>query len=365
MSDSISQDEIDALIKGTAGGGKSPDGLAPEQVVLLMQAVSRFLTDAVAAAGTLLGVSVASTSPQVTQCSAQSVADRIGTPLVVGRLALSGKVSGTAYLALPEGMALQFLSHLYGGTTPGGIGDEELGALAEGFSQMAGAGLTGLSSMAGGTVNLEPVSALLGAGFTEGSGLGEGDAVYCCEVMLAVGEQESPAALVFPAAVARSLVGAVSAATAPAAESAAPKAAAATPQKAAAPAEAPAAAAPATAPASGGSVQAQAATFKELSPSSAAAPSATTQETRNIDLLLDVTLEVTVELGRTRRRIRDVLTLGPGSIVEIDKLAGEAVDVLVNGKLIAKGEVVIIDDNYGVRISDIISPAERVQSLNR
>lgn len=83
----------------------------------------------------------------------------------------------------------------------------------------------------------------------------------------------------------------------------------------------------------------------------------------NLDLLLDVPLEVTVELGRTRRSVKDVLSLGIGSVLDIEKLAGEAVEVLVNGKLVARGEVVVIDDNFGVRITDILSPQDRVKKL--
>jgi len=83
----------------------------------------------------------------------------------------------------------------------------------------------------------------------------------------------------------------------------------------------------------------------------------------NIGLLMDVPLQVTVELGRTKMAIKDILELGAGSIVELDKLAGEPVDLLVNGKLIAKGEVVVIDENFGLRITDILSPAERVNKL--
>ena len=79
-----------------------------------------------------------------------------------------------------------------------------------------------------------------------------------------------------------------------------------------------------------------------------------------LDLIMDVPLRVTVELGRTRMQIRDVLELGKGSVVELDKLAGEPVDLLVNGKLIARGEVVVIDENFGIRVTDIVSPAERV-----
>ena len=83
----------------------------------------------------------------------------------------------------------------------------------------------------------------------------------------------------------------------------------------------------------------------------------------DISLLLDVPLQVTVELGRTQLRIRNVLELVPGSIIELDKLAGEPVDVLVNGKQIARGEVVVIDEEFGVRITDVASHAKRLRGL--
>lgn len=82
----------------------------------------------------------------------------------------------------------------------------------------------------------------------------------------------------------------------------------------------------------------------------------------NIDLILDVQLRVTVELGRKLMSVRDILALGPGSVVELDKVAGEPVDVLVNDRLIATGEVVVADDNFGVRITDIVNPAKRLSS---
>lgn len=83
----------------------------------------------------------------------------------------------------------------------------------------------------------------------------------------------------------------------------------------------------------------------------------------NLDLLLGVTLQVTVELGRTKMNIEEVLNLGPGSVVELEKLAGEPVDVLVNDKMIARGEVVVLDDRFGVRITDVLPPAQRLNSL--
>jgi flagellar motor switch protein FliN/FliY len=83
----------------------------------------------------------------------------------------------------------------------------------------------------------------------------------------------------------------------------------------------------------------------------------------NIGLLLDVPLKLTVELGRTTKLVKEILALAPGSVVELDKLAGEAVDILVNEKLIAKGEVVVIDENFGVRITEIINPEERLNAV--
>ncbi|ABP66873.1 CheC, inhibitor of MCP methylation [Caldicellulosiruptor saccharolyticus DSM 8903] len=80
----------------------------------------------------------------------------------------------------------------------------------------------------------------------------------------------------------------------------------------------------------------------------------------NIELILDVPLEITVELGRTQKLVREILEFSTGSIIELDKLAGEPVDILVNGKVIAKGEVVVIDESFGVRITDIVNPSNRL-----
>ena len=87
-------------------------------------------------------------------------------------------------------------------------------------------------------------------------------------------------------------------------------------------------------------------------------------EQGNIGLIMDVFMEMTVELGRTKRSIKDILGMGEGTIIELDKLAGEPVDILVNHKQIAKGEVVVIDENFGVRVTEILSPMERVNELN-
>jgi flagellar motor switch protein FliN len=84
---------------------------------------------------------------------------------------------------------------------------------------------------------------------------------------------------------------------------------------------------------------------------------------RNIDLLMDVDLPIAIELGRTKMAIQEILALGPGSVVELNKLAGEPVDLLVNNKVVAKGEVVVIDENFGLRITQLVTPEERLKAL--
>jgi flagellar motor switch protein FliN len=84
---------------------------------------------------------------------------------------------------------------------------------------------------------------------------------------------------------------------------------------------------------------------------------------RRLELLLDVPLEVSVELGRARMSIQDLLNLSPGSVVELDKIAGEPLDILINDRLIARGEAVVVNDKFGVRITDIVSPSERIARL--
>lgn len=90
---------------------------------------------------------------------------------------------------------------------------------------------------------------------------------------------------------------------------------------------------------------------------------APSKEFSNLEFILDIPLEVTVELGRAKMLISELLHLGQGSVIELTKLAGEPMEILVNQKLIARGEVVVVNEKFGVRLTDIISPAERVKQL--
>ncbi|UAN03453.1 flagellar motor switch protein FliN [Achromobacter mucicolens] len=134
--------------------------------------------------------------------------------------------------------------------------------------------------------------------------------------------------------------------------------AAAMAEQAATPAAAPAPAAPAPAAAPAAPAQSAAqSVFKPLA-------GATSGQGTDIDLIMDVPVQLTVELGRTRLTIKNLLQLGQGSVVELDGLAGEPMDIFVNGYLIAQGEVVVVEEKYGIRLTDIITPSERINRLN-
>jgi flagellar motor switch protein FliN/FliY len=92
---------------------------------------------------------------------------------------------------------------------------------------------------------------------------------------------------------------------------------------------------------------------------------AKTETHNDIDFILDIPVQLTVELGRTKIAIKNLLQLAQGSVVELDGLAGEPMDVLVNGCLIAQGEVVVVNDKFGIRLTDIITPSERIRKLNK
>ncbi|HUP55846.1 MAG TPA: flagellar motor switch protein FliN [Bdellovibrionota bacterium] len=95
----------------------------------------------------------------------------------------------------------------------------------------------------------------------------------------------------------------------------------------------------------------------------ASAPRAAPGPVQSLDFILDIPLKVTVELGRSKMAIRDILQLAQGSVVELSKFAGEPLEVLINDKLIARGEVVVVNEKFGIRLTDIISPVERIEQL--
>ncbi len=107
--------------------------------------------------------------------------------------------------------------------------------------------------------------------------------------------------------------------------------------------------------------------LEEVKPAAAVGPAGVTtgdeRSDRNLNLILDIPLKVTVELGRTKMVVNELLNLGQGSVIELSKLAGEPLEVLVNNKLVARGEAVVVNEKFGIRLTDIISQTERVEQL--
>lgn len=371
--DSISQAEIDALVKGVVSGGSGGGdiggpgpggggGGGGDADSLLKS----FVEKGIGALSQLIGVECVSTVKAIKATTAQEANAILAGQVMVGQVPIMSGLSGNTYYVMGSLLSLTVITQLYGGVAPSDLDESALGALGEGLTQINHAGLSVFSEkmgkqVLGGQAEVNPGSGLLAA-----PGINPAMNVYAITVDIELAESSGRILMAIPQdAVTTVLQGAKKPAPAPKPAESAPQESPAAKASGAASSAAPAAmAAPPgeTHVAGGGGhagqpVSYQTAQFPDLSPKTRS------EDIRNIDLLMDVNLQVTVELGRTRRQIRDVLALGPGSVVELDKLAGEQVDVLVNGKLIAKGEVVVIDENYGVRITDIISPADRVQSL--
>jgi flagellar motor switch protein FliN len=354
----ISQAEIDALVRGLSPAKSEAPAPAPAAAGGAADLVREGLRDfpglASQALTDLAGAPCHAALGEVMECTVQEMAGVLTGPFLFGRTSLNQGLQGTAFFGVPLPLALAMITQIYGGVAPSALDDSALGALVDGLTQMNHAGLAGLGDLLGRGVYAGAVEVLNLPTLAEASGWSAATPVMAAAIDLTLGDDAGRFYLIMPQPIWGPMADAVRDRHAALARPAAAPAPAAAPSQASHTPQRPVAAAPVSAPQQ---TSFQTARFPEMSPRPAR------EETRNIDLLMDVSLQVTVELGRTRRQIRDVLSMGPGSVLELDKLAGEQVDVLVNGKLIAKGEVVVIDENYGVRITDIISPVERVQSF--
>jgi flagellar motor switch protein FliN/FliY len=341
--DVISQEEIDALVRGATLAAQTPS--VPYGFRLLVES-------AASALGDLIGIPCIATVEQAAETDVQTLSAGIVGEQVVGRAALAE--AGKLYWVMPSALALAVITQLYGGVRPSALDDSALGALAEGLNQMARVGLERVGNALGRTIAVQPVECLPAAGLSEVFQGSAATPVWSVSFQLTLDGESGKAYCVLPQALGSLVAAALEPAPIPTSVSAAIPV-----LEEVKPAVATHATPTPTSNIAAAAVEppVKPAQFPDLTPRQPR------EDLRNIDLLLDVSLQVTVELGRTRRQIRDVLALGPGSVLELDKLAGEQVDVLINGKLIAKGEVVVIDENYGVRITDIVSPTERVQSM--
>ena len=291
------------------------------------------------ALGGLLGKSVTLSPSTASTLSAADLADKFFGSVAVIPVTVTGQASGKALIVFNESSAALMADLLIGGdgsSPPEALNDLHLSAVGEVGSQAAAALFEGLGSGLGKQVSATAgdLAAARASDLPAKAG-GLGAALVALEFSLDVeGGLPSPFLLVLGESIAAALAGSGGAAAAPQA-------------------------AAANAPVSGfgGSMNAPVVQAAQLSQLTGSLPAGTGN---NLELLMDVPLQVTVELGRTQKMVKEVLALGPGSVLELDKLAGEPVDILVNEKPIAKGEVVVIDENFGIRVTEILSPRDRV-----
>ncbi len=376
MSDgSLSQDEIDALLQETdnleidTGGGL--ESLLGEKE---RGAFLRLLEGVVGAQASNLSIltrkSVSLDKPSLQVVSGEELSGSLPAELVDVKLDFAEGLRGEHSYLLDLGTA-QAIAGLMMGQAGVEMDDAALSAVAEALSQMSGPVATEIGNLVSRTVKTAPPDFQRAA--RDQARFPHGEAIVKVEYPILV-EGQAPSHLteLYSLALVKEIAGAL-----PASQQAASKPAAAAGLAAAfaQPARAQGGGAQAsrgfTAPPAGagmtfgqsfgaaGSVvpNVQPVQFANLQGGGLPA------ESGNIGLLMDVFMELTVELGRTRKLIREILGIGEGTIIELDKLAGEPVDILVNHKLIAKGEVVVIDENFGVRVTEIVSPMQRMGDL--
>ncbi|RJR10138.1 flagellar motor switch phosphatase FliY [Candidatus Parcubacteria bacterium] len=398
MSDGmLSQDEIDALLRGSDNDNEEPLFVAPnvedhfstlEQDALGEIGNISFGSSATALS-TLLNQKVEITTPKVSLLEKQQLEAEFPDPYVAIRVNYTEGFTGSNILVVEQRDAAIIADLMLGGSgeNPSREFDEiHLSAVQEAMNQMMGSAATSMSTVFSKKIDISPPAVLL-IDFKEGEGkeqMPEDNLLVKVAFSIRIGKLiDSSIMQILPFPFAKELVKellkkdkkveepAVSSSTVP--PSPVPK------QENMASMEhrteetsyaysqhAPdnityqqperkaqqAAAKPAQ------TVNVQPAVFSSFETTTVA-----DAEPNNLNMLMDIPLQVTVELGRTRRSVKDILELSSGSVIELDKLAGEPVDILVNNKLIAQGEVVVIDESFGVRVTDIVSQTDRIKKL--
>lgn len=407
--DYLSQEEIDALLRQSAGdpepeaGAQNNDDetLSPMEVDAIGEIGNITFGSAATALSTLLGKKVDITTPQVSMIHRDNLEDEFPKPHVAVHVQYVEGFQGINSLVIKTLDARIIADLMLGGN--GELQDDSpldeihVSAVQEAMNQMMGASATSMSTIFNRLVNISPPSVDI-LDVTSGEGVGAlppVDIFVKISFRLTIGDLiDSTIMQLLPVPfvkeLVRSLMGGDTAdsAAASAAETVSepvqaeqPQAAAPQPDHQPTFTEPPQAAPaqefatppqqppmqqpymPPTGPQTYGNVPTRGVNVQPVQfPNLGGAPYVQADDT-NLNLLLDIPLKVTVELGRTSKQIKEILELSQGSVIELDKLAGEPVDILVNNKLIAKGEVVVIDENFGVRVTDIVSQWDRIQKL--
>jgi flagellar motor switch protein FliN/FliY len=378
----LSQEEISALMDNPGGAadldsapasGEVEDDLSTSEQDAIGEIANISMGTAATTLFSLVNRTVEISTPVVSYSTWEELTNQYERPCVFIRIAYTIGLDGSNILVLKEHDVKVITDLMMGGdgtNTDGELGELHLSAISEAMNQMMGSAATSLSSMLGKKIDISPPSANL-VDLTEDIDESMIDEFLSKRFVkisfrMEIGDLvDSEIMQLYPISFARAMCegvthtmemdsASVNVDNTPA-QSPTP-AAAPQPAPQAAPQPMPAAQ-PMAQPMMGQAVNVQPAQFTAFSNGSFG-----TYQPENIDLIMDVPLEVTVELGRTSKSISEILDFGPGKIIELNKLAGEPIDVLVNGKNVAKGEVVVIEESFGVRITEIVNAVKAVQT---
>ncbi|WP_448517372.1 flagellar motor switch protein FliN [Pseudothermotoga sp.] len=327
MSDFLSQDELDALLKSFSES-------LPEEDKKMIEAIATIILDpASSALGMIVGRETRIKPAQITQTSLKDFVTKSKEKIVLADAKLSDALQMNLSIAMPASLVLKIADLMMGGSgepADQNVDEIKLSALTEALNQMLGASITLLAEKAKGKVSLGKLEVKLVDDLEKISTLfNPTELLVCVECQVEMENASSSNLWMFAQLTAIKAVH----------EKLFPK------KK------------------EEEKVKVQPAKFEEFTPAETQIPPQPSEIQQKLELLFDVPLKVVVELGRARMTLKQVMDLTIGSLIELDKLTGEPVDVLVNGKLIARGEVVVIDENFGVRITEIVSPKQRLYSI--
>jgi flagellar motor switch protein FliN/FliY len=389
MGDMLSQAEIDALLNGVSADiPTEANDLDPQEIDALGEIGNISMGTSATTLFTLLGQKVTITTPTVSVSTWDSIAHEYSNSYVGVRVEYTNGLVGTNLLIMKEVDVKVITDLMMGGdgsNTTGSLSELHLSAISEAMNQMVGSSSTSMSSMFDKRIDISPPKAFIFDvdNFRQNMGIDETEKVVKVSFKMVIGDLiDSEIMQIIPLSFAKKMVDNLLNMELDSGSYDLPEDSYKPPVPPA-PQTRPAAPEPPPAPQMYSQPQPQQmpGNYGYQQDFGYAAPEPKVHrepvnvspahfqsfednqivlDKKNINLIMDVPLQVTVELGRTEKLIKDILEFSPGSIIELDKLAGEPVDILVNGKPIAKGEVVVIDESFGVRITDIIHPSKRL-----
>lgn len=363
----LSQEEIDSLLNG---GGLSPEPINEEilsdvEKDLLGEIGNISMGSASTALSTIINQQVNITTPVVSINTLSNLRNNFEVPNIALEVRYTSGIVGENLLVMKITDAAIIANLMMGGD--GRVDTQELSeieesAVLEAMNQMIGSAATSMATMFAREVNISPPNAKIWSDSTEEftNGIREDEEIVQVSFRLTIGDLvDSTIMQILPLQTGKKIVSIMMGneneepAVAPIQEKSIEQYKAADSKKAERYMEQ-----TMEKEIKQSEIEIQKASFQPLmAQTSQALP-------KNIDLILDVPLEVSVVLGRTKKSIKDILSLGTGSLIELDKLAEEPVEILVNGKTVAFGEVIVVDENFGVRITSIVSSADRVKTLS-